>query len=74
MSSENRATGLMMPSLLKTIKLRYRLLPYIYSMASDCVQNSGSMMRALVMDHAADKKASLLNHEYFFGRNILVSW
>ena len=37
-----------------------------------CVQNSGSMMRALVMDYAADKKASRLNDEYLFGRNILV--
>lgn len=54
------------------IKLRYRLLPYIYSNAGDCVQNSGSMMRALVMDFASDKKASRLNDEYLFGRNLLV--
>ena len=59
-------------AIIRTIKLRYRLLPYIYSTASDCVQNSGSMMRALVMDYAADKKASRLNDEYLFGRNILV--
>ena len=59
-------------AMIKTIKLRYRLLPYIYSTAGDCVQNSGSMMRALVMDYAADKKASRLNDEYLFGRNILV--
>ena len=25
--------------MIKTIKLRYRLLPYIYSTAGDCVQN-----------------------------------
>ena len=59
-------------AILKAIKLRYRLLPYIYSAAGDCVQNSGSMMRALVMDYAQDKKASRLNDEYLFGRNILV--
>ncbi len=59
-------------AMLKAIRLRYRLLPYIYSTAGDCVQNSGSMMRALVMDYAADKKASRLNDEYLFGRNILV--
>ena len=59
-------------AILKAIRLRYRLLPYIYSTAGDCVQNSGSMMRALVMDYAADKKASRLNDEYLFGRNILV--
>ena len=59
-------------AIVKAIKLRYRLLPYIYSAAGDCVQNSGSMMRALVMDYASDKKASRLNDEYLFGRNILV--
>ena len=59
-------------AIVKAIKLRYRLLPYIYSAAGDCVQNSGSMMRALVMDYAQDKKASRLNDEYLFGRNILV--
>ncbi len=56
----------------KYIQLRYRLLPYIYSHAGDCVQNSGSMMRALVMDYAADRRASRLNDEYLFGRQLLV--
>ena len=59
-------------AMMKAIKLRYRLLPYIYSTAGECVQNSGSMMRALVMDYASDKKASRLNDEYLFGRDILV--
>lgn len=59
-------------AMVDAVKLRYRLLPYIYSNAGDCVQNSGSMMRALVMDYAADKKASRLNDEYLFGRNLLV--
>ena len=59
-------------AMVDAVKLRYRLLPYIYSMAGDCVQNSGSMMRALVMDYATDKKASRLNDEYMFGRNLLV--
>ena len=59
-------------AMVDAVKLRYRLLPYIYSMAGDCTQNSGTMMRALVMDYAADKKASRLNDEYMFGRNLLV--
>src|SRR5574344_976838 len=54
------------------IELRYRLLPYIYSNAGDVVLNSGSMMRALVMDFANDKKAIRLNDEYLFGRSLLV--
>ncbi len=59
-------------AMLEAVKLRYRLLPYIYSTAGDCVHNSGSMMRALVMDYAADKRASRLNDEYLFGRSLLV--
>ena len=54
------------------IRLRYRLLPYIYSTAGDVVQRSGSMMRPLVMDFAADRKASRLSDEYMFGRSLLV--
>ena len=59
-------------AMVDAVKLRYRLLPYIYSMAGDCIQRSGTMMRALVMDFSADKKASRLNDEYMFGRNLLV--
>lgn len=59
-------------AIVDAIKLRYRLLPYIYSNLGDCVQNSGSMMRPLVMDFAADKHAARLNNEYLFGRNLLV--
>ena len=59
-------------AMVDAVKLRYRLLPYIYSNAGDCVQRNGSMMRALVMDYKADRKASLLNDEYLFGRNLLV--
>ncbi len=59
-------------AMVEAVRLRYRLLPYIYSQAADCVLNSGSMMRALVMDYAADKTASRLNDEYLFGRNLLV--
>ena len=54
------------------IELRYRLLPYIYSMAGDVVQRSGSMMRPLIMDFAHDSRAIRLNDEYLFGRSLLV--
>jgi len=54
------------------VKLRYRLLPYIYSTQGDVVLNDGSMMRPLVMDFAKDKKAIRLNDEYMFGRSLLV--
>jgi len=59
-------------AMIDAVKLRYRLLPYIYSMAGEVVQHSGSMMRPLVMDFPKDKRAIKLNDEYLFGRNLLV--
>lgn len=54
------------------IELRYRLLPYIYSLNGAVVQENGMMMRPLVMDFAHDRNAILLDNEYLFGKNILV--
>lgn len=56
----------------KHIHLRYSLLPYIYSVSWDVTANNSSMMRALVMDFADDKKALDINDEYMFGKSILV--
>jgi alpha-D-xyloside xylohydrolase len=59
-------------AMVDAIRLRYRLLPYIYSTAGDVVQHSGSMMRPLVMDFKEDQTARNLNDEYMFGRSLLV--
>jgi len=56
----------------KSINLRYRLLPYIYSTSWDVTSNQSSMMRALVMDFANDKDALDINNEYMFGKSLLV--
>ncbi len=55
------------------IKLRYSLLPYIYTTSRDVTKNQGSFMRALVMDFAGDNKVWDLNDEYMFGQSILVA-
>lgn len=54
------------------IDLRYRLLPYIYSLTGAVTHENGTIMRPLVMDFATDRKAILLGNEYMFGKNILV--
>jgi len=56
----------------KYINLRYQLLPYLYSTAWNVSNHSGSIMRALFMDFAADKKTQDINNEYLFGSSILV--
>ncbi len=56
----------------KFINLRYRLLPYIYSVSWDVTTNGSSMMRALMMDFVDDKNTLDINDQYMFGQSILV--
>jgi alpha-D-xyloside xylohydrolase len=58
---------------LKFDRLRYRLLPYVYSLAGEVTRSAGTMMRALVMDFPADRTAREATDEYMFGRAFLVS-
>ncbi|MCQ2375793.1 MAG: glycoside hydrolase family 31 protein [Salinivirgaceae bacterium] len=60
-------------ALLAAIKLRYKLLPYIYSTSWQVSQNDDSFMRALMMDFKADTNVWDNNREYMFGRSILVA-
>jgi alpha-D-xyloside xylohydrolase len=54
-------------------RLRYRLLPYIYSLAGAVTQQGGTMMRGLVMDFRADAKAREIADQYMFGPAFLVN-
>ena len=58
---------------LKSDRLRYRLLPYIYTLAGEVTHHSGTMLRPLVMDFAGDKLARDLPDEYMFGPAFLVA-
>jgi alpha-D-xyloside xylohydrolase len=60
-------------TMLKFDRLRYRLLPYIYSLAGGVTQEGGSMMRALVMDFRRDARAREIGDQYMFGPSLLVS-
>lgn len=56
----------------KTIKLRYRLMPYIYSLAGGVWLNNGMMMRPLMFDFSGDKRAVSASNEFMFGPSLLV--
>ena len=58
---------------LKFDRLRYALLPYIYSAAGAVTHDGGTMMRPLVIDFPADAKARGISDEYMFGPALLVS-
>lgn len=57
----------------KYVDLRYRLLPYIYSVSWQVTHDGGTMMRPLVMDFAEDRQALNIPDQYMFGPAILVS-
>ena len=54
------------------LNLRYRLLPYIYSISWQVTSEGYTMMRGLAMDFSEDKKTYDLDNEYLFGPAIMV--
>lgn len=55
------------------LKLRYTLLPYIYTLAGDTWQKDGTILRAMAMDFPADPKVRDIADQYLFGPAFLVA-
>lgn len=60
-------------SMLYYDKLRYRLMPYIYSLAGKTYHNNYTIMRGLAMDFPADPQVKDISDQYMFGPSILVN-
>lgn len=60
-------------AMVEAVRLRYRLLPYIYSTAWDVSKNSSTFLRALFMDFPADTACANMPSEYMFGSQMLVA-
>lgn len=56
----------------KFLDVRYRLLPYVYSISRELTQESGAMMRPMIMDYPQDEKALQAETQYMFGPALLV--
>jgi alpha-D-xyloside xylohydrolase len=56
----------------KQIRLRYRLIPYLYSTAWQVTSANDSYMRPLFADFANDKRVWNMTDEFMFGRSILA--
>src|ERR1700761_7261928 len=54
-------------------RLRYRLMPYIYSVAWMITSQAYTPMRPLVMDFRNDPKAQNIGDQFLFGPSILVN-
>jgi alpha-D-xyloside xylohydrolase len=65
--------GSQLPTLIAYDKLRYRMLPYIYSLAWRVTSDDYTMMRPLVMDWRENQEVRDIGDEYMFGSAILVN-
>ena len=53
-------------------KLRYRLMPYLYSMAGWVHLNDYTMMRGLIMDFNGDKQVENIKDQWMFGPALMA--
>lgn len=60
-------------SMLYYNKLRYRLMPYIYSLVGKTYHDNYTIMRGLPMDFAADEKVKNIGDQFMFGPAVLVN-
>ena len=57
----------------KYAKLRYQLLPYIYSHAYNATKTGLPMMRAMVLEFQNDPNTYDMDDQYMFGREFLIA-
>jgi alpha-glucosidase len=57
----------------EAIRLRYRLLPYIYAAFVEATETGAPVQRPLVFDHQYDATVRDLDDQYLLGRDLLVA-
>lgn len=60
-------------SIIKYNRMRYRLMPYIYSLAAKVYFDDYTLMRPLVMDFPSDPEVVNISDQYLFGPCIMVN-
>jgi alpha-D-xyloside xylohydrolase len=61
------------PILEKYLRLRYQLMPYIYSLGYQAKESGAPFMRGLFLDFGQDPKVADIGDEYMFGPALLVA-
>lgn len=56
----------------QSIRLRYQLLPYIYSLAGQAYLHNCTMLRSLLFDFANDMRAAAETQEFMLGKALLI--
>ena len=57
----------------KTVRLRYRFIPYIYDLARECERTGEPIVRPLVYEYPHDKMVRNICDEYLLGKFVLVA-
>ncbi|MEO7042219.1 MAG: TIM-barrel domain-containing protein [Gemmatimonadaceae bacterium] len=57
----------------KYMELRYKLMPYLYTVVRECHDTGMPIMRALWLHHSDDAAAVARGDEYLWGRDLLVA-
>ena len=60
-------------ALYNAVRLRYQLVPYIYTMARETYETGVSLCRPMYYDYPEDERAYTYSRQYMFGDNILVA-
>ncbi|MCR4739937.1 MAG: DUF5110 domain-containing protein [Lachnospiraceae bacterium] len=60
-------------AIVSNIRLRYRLMPYIYSLAAMAHFKGEIIMRSLLFDFPDDEEVKGISDEYLFGPSLLVA-
>jgi alpha-D-xyloside xylohydrolase len=63
---------LLYDAIVGTIQLRYRLLPYVYTVAAEASRTGGVMVRGLVFDFADDPAAREVHDQFLLGEALMV--
>jgi len=61
------------PILEKYLRLRYQLMPYIYSLGYFSHETGAPFMRGLFMDFGSDPRTAPISDEYMFGPALLIA-
>src|SRR5205823_1327099 len=56
----------------KSIWLRYRLLPYLYSLAAEVTRSGAPMLRAMGLQYPHDVLAHAVDDQFFLGATMMV--
>jgi len=65
--------ALVEPIVRKYLELRYRLLPYTYTIAKECCETGLPLIRSLWLHYPDDPIATARGDQFLWGRDVLVS-